>query len=174
MSTKDAGRAGVHTRRNLAEFSGTDPYSPRVDPGEVTICTECHAIYQRRHWFFDAEAYFHYDMQPGTNKVLCPACQKIRDRYADGQVLLHHSPFLAAHKDEILRLIHNEEERAKGLNPLERIIEITESEDGVMVTTTNEKLAQRIGRAIKSAYQGQTTYRWSDPKFLSVEWHRAE
>jgi hypothetical protein len=89
-------------------------------------------------------------------------------------VRLRASAFLTAHKDEILRLIRNEENRAKGINPLERIIEINESAEGVIVTTTNEKLAQRIGRSVKSAYQGHTSYRWSDPKFLSVEWQRPE
>ena len=80
---------------------------------------------------------------------------------------------LRSTKDEILRLVHNEETRAKGTNPLERIIEVNESAEGVTVTTTNEKLAQRIGRMLKSSYQGHTTYHWSDPKFLNVEWYRA-
>jgi hypothetical protein len=57
---------------------------------------------------------------------------------------------------------------------LERIIEINESPEGIIVTTTNEKMAQRIGRAVKSAYQGETSYHWSDPKFLAVEWQRAD
>lgn len=173
MSTKSSGRGSVHTRRNLAEFDATDPYQPRLDPGEVAVCSECHALYKRRHWFFDEAAFLRETMQPTTRMVLCPACQKIRDRYAEGQVTLHASPFLTAHKDEILRLIRNEEERAKGLNPLERIVELREADDSIVVTTTNEKLAQRIGRTLKSTYQGQTTYQWSDPKFLSVEWQRS-
>jgi len=173
MSTKHAERGTIHTRRNVAEFDAHDPYNPRVDPGEVAVCTECHALYQRRHWFFDEELYFHHNAQLATRKVLCSACQKIRDRYAEGQVILHTSPFLTKHKDEILRLVRNEEDRAKGDNPLERIIEISESADRVTVTTTNEKLAQRIGRTLKSSYQGHTSYRWSDSKFLSVEWQRA-
>ena len=78
MSTKRPGRA-VQVRRNLAD--STDPYQPRFDPGEVAACTGCHALYQRRHWFFDADAYFRETMQPTTRLVLCPACQKIRDRY---------------------------------------------------------------------------------------------
>lgn len=174
MSTKRSERGNIHTRRNVAQFDATDPYSPRVDPGEVAVCTECHALYQRRHWFFDEELYFHERVRPETRKILCPACQKIRDRYAEGQVVLRTSPFLTTHKDEILRLVRNEEGRAKGMNPLERIIEIGESAEGVIITTTNEKLAQRIGRSLKSAYQGHTSYRWSDPKFLSVEWQRPE
>jgi len=113
-------------------------------------------------------------MQPTTRMVLCPACQKIRDHYAEGKVTLQPSAFLTAHKDEILRLIRNEEERAKGINPLERIVEITEAEEALVVMTTNEKLAQRIGRTLKSTFQGHTTYHWSDPKFLSVAWQRRD
>jgi len=170
MSTKRPGRA-VRVRRNLAE--PTDPYLPRFDAGEVAACTGCQALYQRRHWFFGPDPYFRETMQPTTRMVLCPACQKIRDRYAEGRVTLRPSPFLASHKEEILHLIRNEEERAKGFNPLERIVEISESDGSVVVTTTNEKLAQRIGRVLKNAYRGQTTYHWSDPKFLSVEWQHA-
>lgn len=174
MSTKTHGRGNVKTRRNLAEVDAHDPYQPRLAPGEVAACTECRALYQRRHWFFDADAYMRETMQPTTRMVLCPACQKIRDRYAEGQVTLHASPFLTAHKDEVLRLVRNEEERAKGINPLERIVELKESDNEIIVTTTNEKLAQRIGRTLKHSFQGTTTYHWSDPKFLSVEWTRPE
>ena len=165
MSTKVRGRGNVHTRRNLAEFDANDLYAPHCDPGETAICTECHALYERRHWFFDEEAYFYASTQPDTHKVLCPACHKIRDRYAEGQVTLRASAFL---------IIQNEEVRAKGVNPLERIIAITESDEGMVVTTTNEKLAQRIGRTLKSTYHGQTTYHWSEPKMLTVEWQRAD
>jgi NMD protein affecting ribosome stability and mRNA decay len=113
-------------------------------------------------------------MQPTTRMILCPACQKIRDRYAEGRVTLQPSPFLAAHKDEILHMIRNEEERAKGTNPLGRIIEISEADGTIVVTTTNEKLAQHIGRTLKSTYQGHTTYQLSESQFLSVEWQRPD
>lgn len=174
MSTKPSGRGTVHTRRNLAEFNATDPYQPRLAPGEVAACTECHAVYQRRHWFFDPDVYLRETMQPNTRMVLCPACQKIRDHYAEGQVTLRASAFLAMHREEVLRLIRNEEERAKGFNPMERIVAISDEDENLVVTTTNEKLAQRIGRTLKSTYQGKTSYQWSDPKFLSVEWERPE
>ena len=44
-------------------------------------------------------------------------------------------------KEEILNLIRNEEDRAKAFNPLERIIEIEESDDKIVITTSrsNEK-----------------------------------
>ena len=72
-----------------------------------------------------------------------------------------------------LNLIRNEEERAKGFNPLERIISISEEKGKLTVLTTDEKLSQRIGRELKKAYQGRTRYRWSeDTKCLRVVWIR--
>ncbi len=72
-----------------------------------------------------------------------------------------------------MSLVRNEEERAKGLNPLERIVRITEGDTELRVTTTNEKLAQRIGRALRKAYQGEVSYKWStDTKYARVEWVR--
>lgn len=84
-----------------------------------------------------------------------------------------HSHFLSGHREEIVNLIRNEEERAMDINPLGRIIAITEENSKMVVTTTNEKLAQRIGRELKKAYRGRTEYHWSeDDKCLRVTWAR--
>ena len=162
--------APSHIRRNLHQ--DTDPYLPKVGHGETATCTHCHAIYQRRHWFFDEELFNQLVVQPATRHVRCPACQKIGDNYPEGEVILRGS-FLAAHREEIMNLVRNEEERAKGLNPLERIVSISERDDTLVVSTTNEKLAQRIGRALQKAYQGDIAYKWSaDTKYARIEWTR--
>lgn len=161
----------IRTRRNLQQYG--DPYLPKMNPGEIAVCTSCHAIFQRRHWFFDDSLCRSLLAQPKTRRVTCPACHKIRDGYFEGEVTLTPSPFLKEHKQEILNLIRNEEERAKGMNPLERIISIREEDGKVMVLTTDEKLSQRIGRELKKAYQGNTVYRWSeDTKCARVTWSR--
>jgi hypothetical protein len=140
--------APVRIRRNVQQNG--DPYLPDINPGEIAVCTGCHAIFRRRHWFFDEALYGQLTARPDTRLVTCPACRK-----------------------EILNLIRNEEERAKGINPLERIIHITEEHGKIVVQTTNEKLAQRIGREVGKAYQGKTNYRWSeDTKLLRVTWTR--
>lgn len=157
-------------RRNVQQYG--DPYLPKLNHGETAVCTRCHALYQRRHWFFDEEAFKRAAVQTHTHHVTCPACKKIADNYPEGEVLLRGS-FLQMHRDEIMRLLSNEEERAKGLNPLERIVRMTDGSGGLLVTTTNEKLAQRIGRALHKAYQGDVQYKWSaDTRYLRVEWHR--
>ncbi len=157
-------------RRNVQQYG--DPYLPKLNPGEIAVCTRCHGVYQRRHWLLDEELYAQSASDPTTRRVVCPACHKIGDNYPEGEVILR-GEFLDAHRAEIMNLVSNEEERAKGLNPLERIVRISDTNGALTITTTNEKLAQRIGRALQHAYQGKVSYRWSeDTKYLHVEWVR--
>ncbi|MGC8863915.1 MAG: BCAM0308 family protein, partial [Armatimonadota bacterium] len=77
------------------------------------------------------------------------------------------------HKDEILNLIRNEAEKAMGINPLERVMSLEANDGEIEITTTNEKLAQRIGKALHKAYDGTIEYKWSaDTKLARVIWHR--
>jgi NMD protein affecting ribosome stability and mRNA decay len=157
-------------RRNVQQYG--DPYLPKLNHGETAVCSRCHAIYQRRHWFFDDDMFQRSLKQAQTQQVTCPACRKIEDDYPEGEVLLRGA-FLQTHHNEIINLVSNEEGRAKGLNPLERIVRMTEGDGTLRITTTNEKLAQRIGRALQKAYQGDVQYKWSeDTKYVRVEWTR--
>jgi hypothetical protein len=62
-----------------------------------------------------------------------------------------------------------------GINPLERIISISEEDGKIEIATTDEKLAQRIGRELRKACGGALVFRWSeDSKLLRVSWSRQE
>lgn len=164
-------------RYNPASFkkavdTQTDSYLPRGAPGKMVVCHGCHVISAGRRWYRD-EAVYGKLLKAGTaRQVLCPACEKIRDGYPSGQVTLK-GPFLAEHHDEILRIITNEERRARDLNPLHRIMSLREENGQLELTTTDEKLAQRIGRELHKACGGTVVYGWSrNDKFLRVQWER--
>lgn len=150
----------------------TDPYLPKAASRETAICPGCHAISTRKRWRLDEAAYVKLLRMGTARQMFCPACKKIRDSYPSGQVTLK-GPFLTWHLDEILRIIANEEKRARQKNPLERIMSLSEEDGRLVITTTDEKLAQRIGRELCKAYGGTVTYRWShNDKFLRVQWER--
>ena len=164
-------------RYNPASFkkkvdTETDPYLPRGAPGKAVVCLGCHAVSTGKRWTLDEAAYAR-SLREGTAKlVFCPACEKIRDGYPSGQVTLK-GPFLAEHREEILRIIGNEEKRAREKNPLHRIMSLSEENGLLDITTTDEKLAQRIGREVRKACGGTVTYGWShNNKFLRVQWER--
>jgi len=150
----------------------SDSYIPRGAPGKVVVCPGCHALSTGKRWRLDEAAYAKLREAKTTKEVLCPACEKIRDGYPSGQVTLK-GPYLAEHREEILRIIVNEEKRARGVNPLERIMSLSDENEQIEITTTDEKLAQRIGRELRKACGGTVSYGWShNNKFLRVEWKR--
>jgi hypothetical protein len=151
----------------------TDPYLPRGGTGKAAVCEVCRAVYMNKRWYGDGDAYDAAVKLPTTMKVVCPACLKIRDNFPGGIVTLK-GDYVLTHKQDIMNLIKNEEERARGFNPLERVMSVKENGYGnIVIATTNEKLAQRLGRAIKKAFHGEVAYHWShDNKLARVDWVR--
>lgn len=148
-----------------------DTYYNQSQPRDHSYCDSCHAIFHHKRWYFN-EREFGSLKKNGAQRVICPACKKIADKYASGIVTLKGN-FIQNHKEEIINLIWNEEKRAKGLNPLERIIEIAPSGGGLQVTTTHEKLAQRIGRRLHRSFSGNVAYQWMPrDKMARVSWNR--
>lgn len=148
-----------------------DPYLPKEGPHDMAACKKCHAVYHNKRWAMNEALYQKKGNHKKTLVVLCPACQKIRDKYAEGFVALK-GDYLKGHKLDILNLIKNEEERAMDGNPLERIIEIKDNGRIVNITTTHEKLAQRIGKKMRKACQGALEIKWTEDKVTRVVWQR--
>lgn len=154
--------------------ASSDSYLPRGSAQRVSLCESCHSVYRHKRWYADHEMYESVRSDPKTVQTACPACLKIRDNFPGGIITLKGS-YVITHKQDLLNLIRNEEERARGFNPLERVMSVRENGFGkLIVSTTNEKLAQRLGRAIKKAFHGEVSYTWShDNKLVRVEWERA-
>lgn len=149
-----------------------DPYLLDLKPDEVAVCRECRSVFAGGRWRLEGDAVAEVKQARGCTEVLCPACQKIRD-HVPGGVLNISGEFARSHSEEIVNLINHENAMAMKINPLERIMDIESEDQGMVVYTTNEKLAQKIGRALKKAYDGQVEYKWpEDGKLVRVNWHR--
>ena len=148
-----------------------DHYLPKEGPHDMAVCKRCSAVYCNKRWSMSEAPYKKRKENKKTMFVLCPACQKIRDGYAEGFVTLK-GDYLKEHKQDILNLIKNEEERAMGYNPLERIIDIKDRGNMIEITTTHEKLAQRIGKKVHKACQGDLEIKWTEDRVTRVVWER--
>lgn len=149
-----------------------DPYIPDQHFEDGTVCSQCGAIYRNQHWQRDESASRTLIAAGTPHQVVCPGCRKIADHDPQGIVTLR-GDYWPQHRDEILNLIRHEEQRGTHTNPLERVMDIREEEGSLVIETTNEKLAQRIGRQIHKAHHGHVDYRWSDTNHLvRVYWER--
>jgi hypothetical protein len=152
----------------------TDSYLPRGASRKISVCEGCRAVYMNKRWYAGSDVDETALRNPEAAKIVCPACLKIRDNFPGGIVTLK-GDYVLPHKKDLMKLIKNEEERARGLNPLERVMSVKENGYGsLVISTTNERLAQRLGRAIKKAFHGVVAYNWShDNKLVRVDWVRA-
>jgi NMD protein affecting ribosome stability and mRNA decay len=127
-----------------------DPYLPEAGQ-EAAACTQCHALYQGKRWFFDAPLYERLTGAGRVREVVCPTCRKIRDHYSEG-ILTLSGEFLAQHQEEIAKLLKKEADRVSKRSVQDRLIQMSAVGDQIIVETTTEKLAQHLGRTIYKAY----------------------
>jgi hypothetical protein len=82
-------------------------------------------------------------------------------------------PFSTQHRQEILNLVRNLEQKAKAEHPLDRILRIEERDDALVVETTDIHLPRSIGEELHSAYQGELSYHYGDEEYyVAVRWER--
>lgn len=162
---------GPRIIRKKAIDTEKDPYLLKLSPNDMAVCRKCAAVYHDKRWSLSKTA----AAKAATKKrvdVLCPACQKIKEKFAGGFVTIQ-GDFVGEHKEEILNLVRNKEQRAMHFNPLDRIIEIKQKRDVIEVSTTTDKLAQRLGQMLKKSFCGEVEYKWSsDTKLARVVWTR--
>ncbi|MBW2244347.1 MAG: ATPase [Deltaproteobacteria bacterium] len=159
------GPPAAERRDRLIREQEHDPYKVRAKLPDPTACPECGAMYRNGRWMWGAPP-------ADANRELCPACQRIRDQYPAG-ILTISGPFWRGHKDEILGLARNIEEREKGEHALKRIMAIREEGDAFAITTTDPGLARNIGDALHDAYKGELDYQYTDGEnLLRVTWCR--
>ncbi|NPA13408.1 MAG: ATPase [Aquificae bacterium] len=143
-----------------------DPYFTKAKYPDPSVCQKCGVVFQ--------DGIFKWvDRIPENAKqMVCPACRRIEDRYEGGIVVLE-GEFLQKHKDEIKNLIKNVSDEETAYRPLERIISLEDEGDRIVITTTYEHLARRIGEAVQKAYKGKLNMQYPEgTKYIRVHWER--
>lgn len=142
-------------------------------PSEPALCEKCGALYRKGHWTLnEGELKTHRFEKPEVSLTTCPACLQMAQGEPAGFVYIEGS-FLGKHVAEIENLLKHEDEDSALVNPLARIMEVKRAENRLVVTTTTENLAQRLGRSLNRAFGGDVRYDFShENKLARVYWHR--
>lgn len=142
---------------------------------EPAVCKVCSSVFVDGRWIGKnavRESSKHEHWRPAST-VTCPACKQVESSVVGGYVSLSGS-FLKEHRTEILSLIEHEAKKSFEDNPLSRIMNRRDSEGQMVIETTTEHLAQRLGHAINKAYSGEVSYDFShENKVARINWHRS-
>lgn len=169
--TPSQARVRPDFRRNYRKYSELRHF----EDGSVTghaICTQCHAIFDRKHWHLNEAEYKELRQDKSVDQVVCPACVKIEREEFDGHVILK-SPLIPKNEEAIIGLIYNTEQHIREHNPLARIASLTVRGDTIEVLTITPFLAERIGKELRKAYQGTVEFKHpTRQNFVRVSWYR--
>jgi hypothetical protein len=144
-----------------------DPYQRQQKLHEPTVCPQCSAVYHEGRWRWAAP---HAD----AHKELCPACRRSNDKLPAGVVTVR-GKFGRDHRQEITGLARNLEQLEKSEHPMNRIINIEEDGDALIVNTSDIHLPRRIGEALQRAFDGTLdTHFDEDGYFVRVNWTRED
>ena len=152
-------------REQLLEGFEHDSYKSKAKLRDPTRCPECGVVYRKGRWSWGAAP-------EGAHAQLCPACQRIHDRFPAGYVTLGGAYFLE-HRDAILNLVKHCEEKEKAAHPVQRIMAIEDSGEGAVVTTTDVHLARSIAESVHDSCKGSLAIQYSkDENLLRATWRR--
>jgi NMD protein affecting ribosome stability and mRNA decay len=162
---------GISDKRGRTRTSN-DPYVPESGMKEPAVCRKCHSIYRNKRWHLQPHAAATLMNDPSTQIVCCPACLKIAEHYPEGIVTLR-GDYLWEHEKEIRNILSNEAERVMAKNPASRIMQMTRQDGSMVIETTEQKLAEHLGRTLNRAHHGDLQVNWSSsPRICRVSWER--
>jgi NMD protein affecting ribosome stability and mRNA decay len=159
-STTHSSARSPRPARRICEDDG-------VKVPELTSCPRCRATFRDGRWTWQPAT-------AGAHEHVCPACERIEANYPAG-VLHVAGRFAQQHRDDVIGLLRNIEERERSEHALKRIIEIQDEDAGFAVTTTDAKLVEAFGRALEKAYAGKLEHpRTTSEKqnLVRVRWAR--
>ena len=155
----------VRSNKKMIQPERHDTYKSSGKLHEPTACSGCGAVFLEGRWSWAAAP-------RGSQKVVCPACQRIADRFPAGRIEIG-GVFFKDHREEILHLVRNVEAAEKKERPLERIMAIADDGSKTIVTTTGIHVARRIGESLSHSYQGEFDFHYGDGEdSIRVAWSR--
>ncbi len=162
---------GISDKRGRKRTSD-DPYLSEAGLKEPAICQSCQALYRHKRWQLNPATAAELQNDPGTTWTTCPACLKAAEHYPEGIVTLR-GDYLWNHEEEIRNILQKEAGRIMVKNPIARIIRMETEGDAMVIETTEQKLAEHLGRVLQRSHRGQFHLDWSgSPRVCRVFWER--
>jgi len=78
-----------------------------------------------------------------------------------GGIVEFTGAFAGVHRQELLNRIRNVEKQTQEERPLERIIQVKEGKEGIVVSATTEHLVARIGKSVQRDFGGELNLRYA-------------
>jgi|SRR3989344_5017089 len=136
----------------------------------LVFCGECKAVYYKKSWHHSLLGLKSVKEDSAVSFRRCPACEMIKAHQFEGRIRITGVPDnLMA---ELLNLIKGFGERAREADPLDRVIDIKKTKENLLVTTTENQLANKLAKKIQNTFNGvrvRTTFSKAPSDFVDIK-----
>ena len=160
-------RPGPHSKKDNQEFGKAKK--------EFVICMDCGSCYFDKSWHhaLDEEKAGHFKKDKLVKFDLCPACKMGKEKRYEGELIIKSQIPSAKSQinpksqysklqTEIKNMIKNSDEQARQRDPMDRMLWTEEKADGLHVYTSENQLAVKIGKKLRSSLgKGKLTIKHS-------------
>ena len=136
-------------------------------------CPRCGAVYDGHRWIPEPDAELKRALaKKAREKQLCPGDLRRSKRQVEGIVTLKGA-FMKSHRDDIANLVNRVAREGRRRNVSARIFEVVEDDGDIIIETTDEHLAERMGKEVEKAFKGNLQIKWQEKDtFARVVWQR--
>lgn len=159
MTSKLTSTSRFQPERHLRLLDERDaPYQDYSALEGEARCSGCGAVLKNGSWQW---------IEPSIDAVdtRCPPCKKM-DEQTPAAYLEIEGSFLEGAKEELIATIHEMERLEKSKDPLQRIMSVDASERGLLVTTTDVRLARGIAQLLQTSYRCELAFHYDRERSL--------
>ena len=132
---------------------------------DYIFCPKGEAVYYKKSWHHASDFFLRMPEAAQDKDVsfkLCPAHEMEQKKQFEGQITIKNVP--AEFRKDLVRLIEHMGEQAMRMDVLHRVFAIKGTQIELTVTTSENQLAQKIGRKIRQTFKKHTEEIISRPK----------
>lgn len=142
-------------KRNVESFASRSEKRefPRGEHGLVFCDSNkggCGAVYFKKSWHHSVKNLKKIREDAPVLFKLCPACTMIKNHQFEGRIVIKNLP--VKFEKELFNFARGFGERARYRDPLDRVIGVEKTREGVVITTTENELASKLARKIKQQF----------------------
>ena len=139
----------------------------------MKVCPKCGAIWDGDRWVPEPEEKLLAEFSRKQHCAeLCPGDLRLEKRQVEGVVTLK-GKFLASHRDDINNLVARVARDGRRRNVAARVFQTVEENESLLIETTDEHLAERMGKEVVKAFKGDLEIKWQKKDtFARVTWQR--
>ncbi|MEE8131470.1 MAG: NMD3-related protein [Candidatus Paceibacterota bacterium] len=117
----------------------------------LVFCKECNSVYYKKSWHHNLRYLKKLRENLPIKFAICPACKMLKNRQFEGQIEIANIPQKIS--KELVNLIKSFCRRAYQRDPMDRLISIKNTKEGIIITTTENQLAVRLAKKIKQTFK---------------------